>query len=196
MKHLKFLSLTILSTVFLFSCSGNNGNDTSSSGDKETAPSSTATSSAGNASWSCVIDGQAVSGGQISSFQGPEGYHGNEGHIVDVDQGKELLFYLSDTKSTSSQGAHELRFAVPNKTGTSSFGPDEDGWGIEVDIIVNEGHTARYNSDSFTIDITSLSDTHVSGTFSGKFSLNGNITDTDKKEIEVTDGKFDVPMKK
>ena len=196
MKHLKFLSLFIISAVLLIACSGNNNTKTSSSGDKEAAQSSVTSSSASNASWSCVIDGQPASGGQISSYQGPEGYQSNEAHIDEVDEGKELLFYLSDPKSTNSRGVHSLRFAVPDKTGSSSFGPDVAGWGIEVDIIVTEGHTARYNSDSFTIDITNLSDTRVSGTFSGKFSLNGNITDTDKKEIEVTDGKFDIPMKK
>ena len=194
MKHLKFLSLFIISAVLLIACSGNNSKGTTENND--TSSSSFANSSVSGAHFSCVVDGQPVSGGQISSYQGPEGYKSNEAHIVDVDQGKELLFYLSDTKSTSSQGAHELRFSVPDKTGRSSFGPDEDGWGIEVDILINKNHTARYNSDSFTIDIASLSDTHVSGTFSGKFTLNGNITDTDKKEIEVTDGKFDIPMKK
>ena len=194
MKHLKFLMLIILSTILLFSCSENNNNKTSSSSDKEVSQSSATSSSAGNASWSCVIDGQPVSGGQINSYQGPEGYQSNEAHIDDVDEGKELLFYLSDTKSTSSQGAHELRFSVPDKAGSSSFGPDEDGWGIEVDILINKNHTARYNSDSFTINISSLSATRVSGTFSGKFTLNGNIADTDKKAIEVTDGKFDIPF--
>jgi len=196
MKYLKFLSLIILSTVFLFSCSGNNNSKTSSSSDKEVSQSSANSSSEGNGSWSCVIEGQPVSGGQINRYQGPEGYQSNEAHIVDVDQGKELLFYLSDTKSTSSQGAHELRFAVPDKNGGSSFGHDENGWGIEVDILITKDHTARYMSDSFTINITNLSATRVSGTFSGKFTLNGNINDADKKAIEVSDGKFDIPMKK
>jgi hypothetical protein len=196
MKHVKFLSLTILLTLFLFACSENNNNKTSSSGDKETDPPSTATSSAGNANWSAVIDGQPVSGGLIDDgLQQTNGYQSNVAYIVDVDQGKELLFYLSDPKNKNSRGVHSLRFAVPDKTGSSSFGPDEDGWGIEVDIVVNKDHTARYNSDSFTINTTSLSAAGVSGTFSGKFSLNGNITDTDKKAIEVTDGKFDIPMK-
>ena len=196
MKHLKFLTPIILSTVFLFACSGKSNNKTSLLGDKKTDPPSTSTSSASNASWSCVIDGQPVSGGQISSYQGPEGYQSNEAHIVDVSQGKELLFYLADPESTSSQGVHSLRFAVPDKTGSMSYGPEEDGWGIEVDIVVNKDHTARYFSDSFTINIASLSAAGVSGTFSGKFTLNGNITDTDKKEIEVTDGKFSIPMTK
>jgi hypothetical protein len=194
MKHVKFLSLTILLTFFLFACSENNNNKTSSSGDKETAPPPTTTSSAGNANWSCVIDGQPASGDLIG-LENILGHQTNAAYIDDVDEGKELLFYLSDTKKAYTQGFHLLRFSVPAKAGISSFGPEENGWGIEVDIIVNKDHTARYNSDSFTINVNTLSATRVSGTFSGKFSLNGNINDTDKKAIEVTDGKFDIPMK-
>jgi hypothetical protein len=192
MKHLKFLTLIILSTVFLFSCSGNN-NNTSSASDKETTPASTATSSAGNANWSCVIDGQPASGDLIG-LENILGHQTNAAYIDDVDEGKELLFYLSDTKKAYTQGLHLLRFSVPAKAGTSSFGPEENGWGIEVDIVVSKEHTARYFTDSFTINVNTLSATRVSGTFSGKFSLNGNINDTDKKAIEVTDGKFDIPM--
>ena len=102
MKHLKLFTAIIFSACLLLAYSSNN----SSSGGKETDPPSATTTSAGNASWSWVIDGQQVSGGQVSSFQGPEGYHGKEGHIVDVDQGKELLFYLSDTKNAT--GRHLL----------------------------------------------------------------------------------------
>ncbi len=195
MKHFKFLHLIILPVVFLVSCSGNNSAVAIKNSDDSD---SSGTNSSGNeARFSCTIDGQPVSGGIIDDgMQQTNGYQSNIAYIGDVDEGKELLFYLSDPKSANSQGVHSLRFSVPDKTGSSSFGPDEDGWGIEVDIHINKGHTAIYNSDSFTINITSLSATRVSGTFSGKFSLNGNITDTDKKEIEVTDGKFDIPIKK
>lgn len=197
MKQLKFLMPVVLLTVFFCSCSGNNINKTSSSDDKSTAPSSTSVSSSGNASWSAVIDGQPVSGGSIDNgFQQPNGYQSNVAYADEVDNGKELLFYLTDPKSTSSPNMHSLRFSVPDKAGNSSFGAEENGWDIEVDIFVNKDHTARYNSDSFTINITNLSDTRVSGTFSGKFSLNGNINDTDKKEIEISDGKFDIPSSK
>ena len=195
MKHLKFLFRIIMPIFFLIACSGNNSAITTKSSDASN--SSGTNSSANEAHFSCVVDGQPVSGGIIDDgMQQTNGYQSNIAYIGDVDEGKELLFYLSDPKSANSQGVHSLRFSVPDKTGSSSFGPDEDGWGIEVDIHINKGHTAIYNSDSFTINITSLSATRVSGTFSGKFSLNGNITDTDKKEIEVTDGKFDIPIKK
>lgn len=195
MKHFKFLHLIILPVVFLISCSGNNSSAGESKNSDDT--NSSTTPGGGDARFSCTVDGQPVSGGLIDDgLQQTNGYQSNVAYIVDVDQGKELFFYLSDPKSTTSQGVHSLRFAVPDKTGSLSFGPDEDGWGIEVDIHISKDHTAIYNSDSFTINITSLSATRVSGTFSGKFTLNGNISDADKKEIEVTDGKFDIPMRK
>lgn len=195
MKHLKFLFPVILPIFFLTACSGNNSTEATKNSDNSN---SSATSSSGNeAHFSCIIDGQPVSGGLIDDgFQQTNGYKSNVAYTDDIHQGKELLFYLSDPKSTNSRGVHSLRFAVPDKTGSSSFGPDVAGWGIEVDILVNKGHIAIYNSDSFTINITSLSATRVSGTFSGKFTLNGNINEPDKKEIEVTDGKFDIPMAK
>ena len=146
----------------------------------------------GDAHFSCIIDGQAVSGGAIDQIQ-----FYNTGSIVDVDQGKELLFYLNDAKSaeTTSDFAHALRFAIPYKTGTVSFGPDEDGWGIEVDIKPDKDHQATYFSDSFTVNVSSLSATRTAGTFSGKFKLSEDAFSSDyKKEIEVTDGKFDIPM--
>ena len=195
MKHLKFLFPVILPVFFLTACSGNNS--TEATKNKDSSSNSSAINSSGNeAYFSCIIDGQPVSGGQINTYQGPEGYQSNEAHIVDVDQGKQLLIYLSDPEIANTQGVHSLRLAVPDKTGSSSFGPDENGWGIEVDIQPNKDHEARYFSDSFTLNVTKISLTSASGTFSGKFKLNGNITDTDKKEIEVTDGKFDVPMRK
>jgi hypothetical protein len=194
MKYTKLLSTLLVASSLFVACSGGS----SASSAKDPASDNSATSGAsrsGNATFSCVIDGQPVSGGIIDDgLQQTNGYQSNVAYIVDVDQGKELLFYLSDPKSTNSQGVHSLRFAVPDKTGNSTFGPDENGWGIEVDIIINKGHTARYNSDSFTINVSSLSATSVTGTFSGKFTLNGNINDADKKAIEVTDGKFDIPF--
>lgn len=191
MKQLKFLSL-IIPVLFFISCSGNNGTPaTKNIGESN---SSGTNSPADDAHFSCTIDGQAVSGGAIDQMQ-----LYNTGSIVDVDQGKELLFYLSDAKSaeTATVFSHALRFAIPNKTGTVSFGPDEDGWGIEVDIKPDKDHQATYFSDSFIVNVSNLSSTRTAGTFSGKFKLRKDALSPDyKKEIEVTDGKFDIPMRK
>ena len=199
MQYLKSLSLIISLSVFLLACSGNLFPGTSKGNDSRTASkvndshtTSEPTSPPGEAHFSCVIDGQPVSGGAIDKLQ-----EFNTAFIVDVDQGKELLFYLTDSKGpeTTVNPLHKLRFAVPNKTGSSSFGPDEEGWGIEVDINTDKDHPATYFSDSFTIDISTLSSTRVAGTFSGKFTLReGALSQNAKKEIEVKDGKFDIPF--
>jgi hypothetical protein len=173
-------------SCFWAACSGGSV----ASAAKDTAPdnsTSSVSSSAGTAQFSYKIDGQSVSGGAIDALQ-----EFNTAFTDDVDEGKELLFYLVDAKSEEfgSQPAHRLRFSVPCKTGQSSFGHDENGWGIEVDIPSDKDHTTRYFSDSFTISIASLSATRVSGTFSGKF----NSENLDKKAIEITDGKFDIPF--
>ncbi|MEO8852434.1 MAG: hypothetical protein ABI359_01555 [Ginsengibacter sp.] len=191
MKHLKFLSLFI-PAAFLISCSGNNSSSATKKSDDSN--SSTTNSSADDAHFSCTIDGQTVSGGVIDQMQWY-----NTGSIVDVEQGKELLFYLSDAKSveTAAIFSHALRFAIPYKTGTVSFGPDEDGWGIEVDIKPDKDHQATYFSHSFTVNVSTLSSTRTAGTFSGKFKLREDaLSPNYKKEIEVTDGKFDIPMGK
>ncbi|MEP7252953.1 MAG: hypothetical protein ABI683_11260 [Ginsengibacter sp.] len=192
MKYLKLLLPVIISIAFLISCSGNNSADVTKNNDATNKPA--AASGGGDAHFSFTIDGQAVSGGAIDQMQ-----LYNTGSIVDVDQGKELLFYLSDAKSaeTSTVFAHALRFAIPYKTGTVSFGPDEDGWGIEVDIKPDKDHQATYFSDSFTVNVSNLSSTRTAGTFSGKFKLREDALSPDyKKEIDVTDGKFDIPMNK
>ncbi len=191
MKHLKFLFLIILPVTLLIACSGNNSKRTTENND--TSSSSSANSSVGEAHFSCVIDGQHVSGSIIDNGL-QYSYQSNMAYIDEVDKGKELLFYLSDSKNADSPAVHTLRFSVPDKAGTSSFGHEEDAWGIQVSINVNKNHTAIYNSDSFTINIISLSASRVSGNFSGKFEFHGNIDDTDKNEIEVTDGKFDIPV--
>lgn len=190
MKDLKFLFL-IIPAAFLISCSGSNSAPTTKNSDDN--KSSATNSSAADAHFSCTIDGQPVSGGAIDQMQ-----FYNTGSIVDVDQGKELLFYLSDAKSaeTATVFSHALRFAIPYKTGIVSFGPDEDGWGIEVDIKTDKDHQATYFSDSFTVNVSTLSSTRTAGTFSGKFKLREDALSPDyKKEIEVTDGKFDIPMR-
>src|SRR5690349_15177038 len=135
MQYIKLFAAIIVSVNLLPGCSGRtNAEDKDSSSSSSNKP---ATSPTGNAQFSCEIDGQHVSGGMIDDgMQQGNGYQSNVAYIVDVDQGKELLFYLSDPKSTNTQGVHTLRFAVPDKTGSSSFGPDENGWGIEVDILI------------------------------------------------------------
>ncbi|MDP4258614.1 MAG: hypothetical protein Q8937_10320 [Bacteroidota bacterium] len=188
----KIIFATILPICLLTACSGNNSSGAIKNRDDGGLA---GTSSSGNeAHFSCIIDGQSVSGGAADPMQ-----IFNIGSINDVDEGQELLFFLNDAKSAEAipNSAHALRFSIPCKTGSVSFGHEENGWGIEVDIRADKDHQATYFSDSFTVNVTKISSTNATGTFSGKFTLReGAYSSGYKKEIEVTDGKFDVPMKK
>jgi len=185
-----FNKIITLSISLFTACSGNHStsvtqNDSTSAG----------TNSAGSgAHFTCIIDGHPVSGGAVDQMQ-----IFNIGTINEVDEGKELLFYLNDAKSpeTIQNFSYALRFSIPCKTGPVSFGHDENGWGIQVDIKPDIVHQVTYLSDTFHVNVTTISSTNATGTFSGKFSLREGANSANyKKGIEVTNGKFDVPMKK
>lgn len=196
MKSLKITALFILTTSLLFSCSGNNTNN-NSAGDAEAMQSTPANSPAGNASWSCVIDGEPASGNIADK---DEQY--NAAYTTDVDKGKALLFKLTNMKTDDPLASFtwSLRFSIPDKSGNMVFGHDEDAWGIQVNFIPEKVGdalpiaTTQYNSDSITVNITNLSSTRVTGTFSGKFMLSPDTPKGGKDFINITDGKFDIPM--
>ena len=198
MKHLNFVTLIILFAALLISCSSNSGNNKNSPTNSDPNISSSASStSSGNTSWSCVIDGEPASGNILDKDQ-----QYNAAYITDVDKGKSLQFKLTNIKTDEPLGSftRSLRFSIPDKSGNMTFGHDEDAWGIQVNIIpekVGDAFpvaTAQYNSDSITVNITNLSSTRVSGTFSGKFMLGPDTPKGGKDFIDITDGKFDIPM--
>ena len=198
MKQLKFVSAIILSATLLISCSANNNNsNTPPTDSNQNTPSASTSSSDGNTSWSCVIDGEAASGNILDKDQ-----QYNAAYTQDVDKGKSLLFKLTNIKSADPLASftRSLRFSIPDKSGNMVFGHDEDAWGIQVNIIPEKVGdalpiaTAQYNSDSIVVNITNLSSTRVSGTFSGKFMLSPDTPKGGKDFINITDGKFDIPM--
>ena len=197
MKKIKFLALIIFPVIFLFSCSGNNSNNATSTNNPEASGSTPSSSSSGNTRWSCVIDGEPASGNILDKDQ-----QYNAAYTTDVDKGKSLQFKLTNIKTDDplANFTRSLRFSIPDKSGNMTFGHDEDAWGIQVNIIpekVGDAFpvaTAQYNSDSITVNITNLSSTRVSGTFSGKFMISPETPKGGKDFINITDGKFDIPM--
>lgn len=197
MKSLKITVLFILTTGFLFSCSGNSATNNSANDTKEDTQSTPANSSGGNTSWSCVIDGKPASGNILDK---DEQY--NAAYTTDVDKGKSLQFKLTNIKTDDPLASftRSLRFSIPDKSGNMTFGHDEDAWGIQVNIIPEKKGdefpvaTAQYNSDSITVNITSRTVTRVAGTFSGKFMLGPDTPKGGKDFINITEGKFDIPM--
>lgn len=121
----------------------------------------------------------------------------NSAYIVpDGDNNeKYLLFYLNDSKSDNMDANHSLRFYFPDKVGTYTIAKDQDiKFSISVNIQPDHDHLARYNTDTLNVIIDSITSTRVSGTFSGTFTLSPDTPRAEKKEVTVTEGKFDIPL--
>jgi hypothetical protein len=154
-----------------------------SSASQDGAP---ATSALGQATFSALIDGVPVSGGAIDGMQ-----QQNAAYILPSGNGAAptLLFYLFDSKTPNDPNfTHSFRFQLPKALGPAA------GAHLTLNIILDPNHTARYNSSTPTIVVTSLTATRVAGTFSGKMSVSPDTPNAPKTEVTVTDGKFDIPM--
>lgn len=143
-----------------------------------------------NASFSAVIDGKAVSGKGADIHRTY-----NVAYRATSDIGPILVCELWDsTKNSRNEYNYAFKLSFPEATGKKTVAPDssdDEKYGITVIINTDPAHMMKYDEDSLTLEITSITKTEVSGTFSGKFSAD---TRTGKKEITVTDGKFDIPI--
>ena len=196
--------LPFLFLLFLFSaCSGATATDPATS---ETDPSNAASpanpnapasgGSPGNATWSATIDGQNVSGTGIDGLQ-----QRNAAYQIQVGNAndKALLFYLFDTKGGADDAkfTHSVRFCMPDMEGAKHIdrsSPDHNQYGLTVNLVPDDAHAYRYYSADINVTISSRNASHVSGTFSGKFTVSPDSPNAPKTEIQVTDGKFDIPM--
>jgi hypothetical protein len=142
--------------------------------------------SLGKATFSAVVDGELVSGGAIDGLQ-----QSNAAHIVPDDNGgaPKLRFWLFDAKTPNEPNVkHSFRFEVPNQVGANPASR------VNANIVLSNGTTAHYSCKQGSVTITSLTATRVAGTFWGKFSVPPNTPNVPKTQIDVTDGKFDIPM--
>ena len=191
MNYIKLFSTVIISACLFFSCNGNkssgNGNTSDASSSAANAP-STSKGTPGKSSFSANIDGEAISGGQIDNLQLE-----NTAFIYPTadSSGKKLLFFLHSDKKADM--AYSFRFSVPDKTGTF-IKKDRDDQPFDISLDFLGGDHSRYGAEDVTVNISSVTSTKVTGTFSGKFLLGVDTPNGTKKEVTVTDGKFDVPF--
>ena len=178
MKQLHFFFLLLLPAFGLVSCAGSSqGNKTT---DSTSFISSDNNTSAGDASFSCMLDGREFSG------KGTDQNINAAFHLTGDDKGQ-IFFRLSDMNNIGDK----LMFQVPGKVGSTTF---------TVSPTYNyEGYAtadfSNYIDDPITVTITYVSSSKVSGTFSGKYSLQkGNGNGKSKPTVEVTNGKFDIPF--
>lgn len=175
MKRIETI-VTSLLVITLFSC----GNSSSNTADPAATTQTSASTSDGDASFSCKLDGKEVSG------KGTDQNINSAFHLAGDDKGQ-IFFRLSDMNNIGDK----LQFQVAGKVGstTVSVSPTYSYGGYTMADFSN------YNDDPITVTITSISSSRVSGTFSGKYSLQkGTGNSNSKQTIEVTDGKFDIPF--
>ena len=190
MKQLKLFSAIFISAFLFFSCNGNKssnnnpGDNSSSSGNN----SSTATNKPAKGSFSANIDGEAISGGEIDDLQLQ-----NSAFIYPTadSSGKRLLFFLNSDKK--GEMAYAFRFSIPDKTGAFTK-KDRDDQPFDITLDFVGGDHSRYGAEDVTVNIISITSSKITGTFSGKFLLGVDTPNGAKKEVTVTDGKFEIPF--
>ncbi len=188
MKHIKtFIAICMTGSFLFFSCNGNsNANINKQSADDKASTSNT--SSNGDASFSANLDGVKISGGKIDDMQLQ-----NTAFIYPTadNNGKKLLFYLYSDKTGND--SYSFMFAIPDKTGSFTKNlHDEQPFDITLDFL--GGDLSRYLAEAVTVNITSVTATRITGTFSGKLALSPDTPNGTKKEVTITDGKFDIPF--
>ena len=186
MQHLKLFSAILLSSFLLYSCSGNtnaNAVKDESSTATASATSSGASAATGDASFSCTLDGKSFSG------KGSNGNINMAFHSKDQHKKGKISFMLADLNDISQK----LDFEIPGKAGTTTIqnlSPQDSYVGL-----ILTGFT-EYIDDPVTVNVTSITASRVTGTFSGKYTVEKGSDSNAKQTIEVTDGKFDIPFTK
>ncbi|MBS1730453.1 MAG: hypothetical protein JSS67_06710 [Bacteroidetes bacterium] len=184
MKNLLFV-ISFFSIATFTAC---NSNDSKSSGNAGNSESASSKNSSAQGSFSATIDGEAISGGAIDELQLE-----NTAFIYPTadNSGKRLLFFLHSDKKGDM--AYSFRFSVPDKTGAFTK-KDRDNQPFDITLDFLGGDNSRYGAEDVTVNIISVNDKNITGTFSGKFLLGVDTPNGTKKEVTVTDGKFDIPF--
>ena len=193
MKKIKlFVAIITPLSIVLFACNSNKNN--TNVGKEPTAGNipATTSSSPGDVVFSYNLDGTEISGGEIDAL-----LMSNVAVITQSDHVNKLSFFLNDAyKDDGETFAHSLRFAIPGKTGITVLTADEDNFSVQFFLASGEvGKYVIYANEGFSVTVTSLSATRVSGIFSGKVKLVKGQTTTSKDEFTITDGKFDIPVR-
>lgn len=212
-RHLQLIAILFLALTFCYCSKKSDVTAPTSSGsaapaaaNAKTATASAASEPSGDASFSAVIDGKAVSG---------KGADPNRVYNVALksssDIGPLITSELWDsTKNSRNEYNYALRLSFLQKEGNWSItpdSPDEAPASVTVYINTDPAHMMTYFPDFMKFEVSELTATRVSGTFSGKFKLDnaGRVPGGDysvssdgkvkeKKEITVTAGKFDLPI--
>lgn len=193
MKYIKFFSIIIFPGIICFACSSNgsraaNDNSQNNSGSTENTPAGNISGDEG--SYSFKVAGKEVSeNGTLMT-----GYKAD----LNTDNGVKILSLILTNASETDGSVSSFAFAIPYKTGATTFTKENDKIN-DTDYICTytgaPGHGADQIVDphvnSITITVDQLTDARVSGTFSGTV-----IGEDGSSLLPVTDGKFNLPIYK
>jgi len=175
MKNVKGV-IAVLFAAALLSFGNSSSSDQMNRSESAQAPSG----SDGDASFSCILDGKEFSG------KGTDQNINAAFHLTGNNKGQ-IFFRLSDMNNIGDK----LMFQVPSKEGSTTIkvSPTYSYSGyITSDF-------ATYIDDPVMVTINSISSSRVSGTFSGKYTLQkGSGNSNLKQTIEITNGKFNIPF--
>ena len=180
MKKLKLILWIFLSALLFVSCSGKTAANSGKDSTSINSSTSNTSASDGDATFSCMLDGKEFSGSGTNQ-------NINAAFHLTGDNKGQIFFRLSDMNNIGDK----LMFQVPAKEGSTTFNvtPTYSYNGYIT------GDFASYIDDPVTVTINSISSSGVSGTFSGKYTLQkGSGNSKSKQTIQVTDGKFDIPF--
>jgi hypothetical protein len=175
MKNVKGV-IAVLFAAALLSFGNSSSSDQMNRSESAQAPSG----SDGDASFSCILDGKEFSG------KGTDQNINAAFHLTGNNKGQ-IFFRLSDMNNIGDK----LMFQVPSKEGSTT---------IKVSPTYSYGgyitsDFATYIDDPVMVTINSISSSRVSGTFSGKYTLQkGSGNSNLKQTIEITNGKFNIPF--
>ena len=133
------------------------------------------------ASFSAIVDGT-----KFSSNTGTDNL--NAGFHIKGDNGVVTTFFMLADPENPVQ---KLNFEVPEKTGSTTIRilPKYSFEGYVTSQFVT------YVDDGVTVNVTSYTAARIAGTFSGSYKLeNPKGSPNAKPEIQITDGKFDIPF--
>jgi hypothetical protein len=176
MQQLKIVFPFVFAFAIFTACTGAAGNSPSgSTAASADAADNTKGSGGGDASFSATIDGRVYAStctdqNTNAAFR----LKGTEKHI---------FFKLADKDDPSER----LNFEVPAQQGSTTVDP-AIGYNGYIKGFVT------YLDDAVTINITSISATRVSGTFSGRYKAQKGSPANAPSIIQITDGKFDIPF--
>jgi hypothetical protein len=185
-KYMK--SIIAFTSLFAFAMVSSCGNRNAGSRPEVAAIGGSGSATSGtDAVFSYTLQGKKISGGTTDVIQ-----VSNIAYIQKSGQITNIQFFLNDIyDDNTSTFAHSLRFTVPAKTGTTQLAPGQDNGHVELFVSKgSDGAYIVYGNEAFTINVSAITSTRVSGTFSGKVKSASETGD----EFAITDGKFEVPL--